>query len=176
MNSTPAPKAPEPGDVSGADADEGLAHAYKQIVLADEQLARLSEQVARMERDAAPTPPAGADPQSPPGRPGRRTLAGLPLAACIVVAALVLLSSYGGARLVVARWPSQPVSAQSLPPGNPPLPTELAPPAVQLAAAEPAPPQVTPVAQNAPPDIATTATAAIPDQTQLLQTMARDLA
>jgi hypothetical protein len=176
MNSTPAPKAPEPGDASGAPADEGLAHAYKQIVRADEQLARLSEQVARMERDAARTPSAGPDPQSPPGRPARRTLVGLPLAACIVVGALVLLSSYGGAKLVVARWPSQPASPQSLPSENPPLAAELAPPTVQLAAAEPAAPQATPVAEKAPQDTAPTATAAIPDPTQLLQTMARDLA
>jgi hypothetical protein len=176
MNSTPAPKAPEPGDASGAPADEQLAHAYKQIVRADEQLARLSEQVARMERDAAPAPSSGPGPQSPPGRPARRTFAGLPLAACIVVGALVLLSSYGGAKLVVARWPSQPVSTQSLPPENPPLAVALAPPAVQLAAAEPAPPQATHLAQNAAQDTAPTATAAISDPTQLLQTMARDLA
>src|SRR5919201_2874816 len=97
MNSTPAP---EGGDASGAPADEGLAHAYKQIVHADEQLARLSEQVARMERDAARAPSAEPGPQPPPGTPASRTLAGLPWAACIVVAALVLVSSYGGAKLV----------------------------------------------------------------------------
>jgi hypothetical protein len=188
MNSTPAPKAPEGGDASGAPADEGLAHAYKQIVRADQQLARLSEQVARMERDAARTPSAGPDPQSPPARPPTRTLVSLPWAACIVVAALVLLSSYGGAKLVVARWPSQPVSAQSSPLDNPPSPAEPASPAVKLAAAEPAPPpaqamppEATPskttlVAQIAPQDVAATATAATADPTQLLQTMARDLA
>jgi hypothetical protein len=178
MNSTPAPKAPEGGDASGAaPADEGLAHAYKQIVRADEQLARLSEQVARMERDAARAPSAEPDPPSPPARPASRTLVSLPWAACIVVAALVLLSSYGGAKLVVARWPSQLASTQSLPPENPPLAAEPAPPAVQLAAtAEAVLPQATPVAQNAPQDTAPAATAAVPDQTQLLQTMARNLA
>ena len=174
MNSTPAPKAPEGGDASGAPADEQLAHAYKQIVRADEQLARLSEQVARMERDAAHAPSAEPDPPSPPAKPASPTLVSLPWAACIVVAALVLLSSYGGAKLVVARWPSQPVSTQS--PENPPLRVELAPPAVRPAAAEPAPPQAMPVAQNAPQETAPAAIAAVPDQTQLLQTMARNLA
>jgi transposase len=40
----------------------------------------------------------------------------------------------------------------------------------------PPPPQATTLAQNAPKDATPTAAAAIPDQTQLLQTMARDLA
>ena len=76
--------------------------------------------------------------------------------------------------LVVARWAPQLVS--TLPPENPPLPTQPAPPTVQVAAAEAAPPQATLLAQTAPQDAAPTATAAPPDQTQLLQTMARDLA
>jgi len=176
MNSTPAAKAPEGGDASGAPADEQLANAYKQIVSADEQLARLSEQVARMERDAARPPSAEPALPSPPGTPASRTLVSLPWAACIVVAALVLVSSYGGAKLVVARWPSQPVSTQASPPENPPLAAELAPSSVQLAAAESTPPQAMPVAQNAPRDTAPAATAAVPDQAQLLQTLARDLA
>ena len=203
MNSTPAPKAPEGGDASGAPADEGLAHAYKQIVSADEQLARLSEQVARMERDAAGAPAAGPEPQPPPppARPASRTLVSLPWAACIVVAALVLLSSYGGAKLLVGRWPSQPVSTQSSPPENPQLAAEPASPGGKLAAAEPTPPPAPPPAQATPPEAtppqalplqatpspptlvaqnapqgAATATAAVADPAQLLQTMARDLA
>jgi hypothetical protein len=101
----------------------------------------------------------------------------LPLAACIVVAALVLQSSYGGgAKLVVARWAPQLVSTPSLPPENPPLPAQPAPSAVQVAAAEAAPPQATSLAQTAPQDAAPTATAGFPDHTQLLQTIVRDLA
>jgi hypothetical protein len=101
----------------------------------------------------------------------------LPLAACIVVAALVLQSSYGGgAKLVVARWAPQLVSTPSLPPENAPLPAQPAPSIVEVAAAEAAPPQATPLAQTAPQDAAPTATAALADHTQLLQTMARDLA
>jgi len=90
---------------------------------------------------------------------------------------LVLQSSYGGgAKLVVARWAPQLVSTPSLPPENAQLPAQPAPSIVQLAAAEAAPPQATPLAQTAPPDAAPTATPALADHTQLLQTMARDLA
>jgi hypothetical protein len=177
MNSTPTPRAIEPHNALIARADEQLAHAYEQIAHADGELARLSEQIAKIERDAARPPSAGPGPQLPPRRPALRALVGLPLAACIVVAALVLQSSFGGgAKLGVA--PSQPqlVSTPTLPPENPPLPAELAPPAVQVAAAEAAPPQATPVAQTAPQDAAPTTAAALPDHTQLLQTMARDLA
>jgi hypothetical protein len=168
MNSTPASKAIEP-------ADERLAQAYQEIVRADEVLARVSEQVAKMERDAARPPPAGPGPQSPPGKAAFRALVGLLLAACVVVAALAMQSSYGaGVRLVVARWAPQLVS--KLPPENPPRPAQPAPSIVQAAAAEAAPPQATPLAQTAPQNAAPTAAAALPDHTQLLQTMARDLA
>ena len=115
MNSTPDPKETKPHDALIAGADERLAHAHEQIKRADEQLTRLTEQLAKMERDAArpssarPGPHAheppgqhartGAVPpaQPPPGgRPALLTLVGLPLAACFIVVALVLLSSYGG--------------------------------------------------------------------------------
>jgi hypothetical protein len=176
MNSTPASKAIEPRDALIGRADEQLAHAYQQIVRADEELARVSEQVAKMERDSARPPSAGPGPQSPPGRPAFRALVGLLVAGCIVVAALVLQSSYGaGAKLVVARWAPQLVS--TLPPENPPFAAQPAPAAVQMAAAEAAPAQAaTPLAESAPQDAAPAAAAAPPDQAQLLQTMARDLA
>jgi hypothetical protein len=175
MNSTPAPKATEPDDASRA--DERFAQAHEQIVRADEQLARLSEQVARMERDAARPASAGRGPQSKPGRPALRVLVGLSLAACIVVAALVLQSSYGdGARLVFAVWSPQPVSSPSLPSQNPSLPAQSTPSIVEVAAAEAAPPQATPAAQAAPQDAAPIAAAALPGHTQLLQTVVRDLA
>jgi uncharacterized membrane protein YccC len=177
MNSTPTPKAIERPNALIARADEQLAHAYEQIVRADEELACLSEQLAKMERDAARPPSAGPGPQSPPRRPALRALVGLPLAACIVVAALVLQSSYGGgAKLVVARWAPQLVSTPSLPPENPPLPAQPALSTVQVAAAEAAPRQATLLAQTAPQDAAPTATPALPDPTQALQKMARDLA
>jgi hypothetical protein len=176
MNSTPTPKAIEPHNALIARADEQLAHAHEQMVRADEELTRLSEQVAKMERDAARPPSAGPGPSSPPGRAALRGLVGLSLAACVIAAALVLQSPYGGAaRLVVARWAPQLVSTPSLSPEKAP-PAEPAPSIVQVAAAEAAPPQATPLAQTAPQDAAPAATAALADQTQLLQTMARDLA
>ena len=202
MNSTPDPKENEPRDAPIAGADERLAHAHEQIKRADEQLTRLTEQLAKMERDDAHPPSAGLGqqgldqqgldqqgsgqqglgshgpgPQPPPGRPALRVLIGLTLASCTIIAALVLQSSYGGgAKLVVARWAPQLVSTPSLPPENAPLPAQPAPSIVEVAAAEAAPPQATPLAQTAPQDAAPTATAALADNTQLLQTMARDLA
>jgi hypothetical protein len=176
MNSTPTPKAVEPPNALIAPADEQLAHAYEQIAGADKELARLSEQLAKMERDAAPPPSTGPVPQSPPGRPALRALVGLLLAACIIVTALVLQSPHGGgAKLVVARWAPQLVSTPSLLAENAPLPAQPAPSLVQVATAEAAPPQATSLAQTAPQDAAPTAAAALPDHTQLLQTMARDL-
>jgi hypothetical protein len=104
MNSTPTPKAIKPHNTPIARADEQLAHAHEQIARAGEDLARLSEQLAKMERDATRPASAGSGSQSPPGKPALRALVGLPLAACIVVAALVLQSSYGGgAKVDVAR-------------------------------------------------------------------------
>jgi hypothetical protein len=202
MNSTPTPKAIEPDNAAIARADEQLAHAYEQIARADEELTRLSEQVAKMEHDAVRPPSAGPGPQSalseqlakmehdaarppstepgpqsPPGRPALRALVGLSLAACVVVAALVLQSSYGGgAKLVVARWAPRLVSTPSLPPENAPLAAQPAASIVQVAAAEAAPPQATLLAQTAPQAAAPTVAVALPDHTQLLQTMARDLA
>jgi hypothetical protein len=99
------------------------------------------------------------------------------LAAGIVVAALVLQSPYGGeAKMVVARWAPQFVSTPSLPPENPPLPAQPAPSTFKVAAAEAAPPQATPLAQTTSQDAAPVAGAALPDRTQLLETMARDIA
>jgi hypothetical protein len=187
MNSTPT--AIERRDALVARADEQFARVHEQIARADEQLARVTEQLAKMDRDAprppsagpgpspGPGPSAGPRPQSPPRRPARGAFVGLPLAACIVVAGLVLYSSYGsGAKLLVARWAPQLALTPSLPPENPPLPAQPALSTVQVAAAEAAPPQATLLAQTAPQDAAPTATPALPDPTQLLQKMARDLA
>ena len=177
MNSTPTPKAIEPHNAPIARADEQLAHAHEQITRAGEDLARLSEQLAKMERDAARPTSAGPGLQTPPRRPALGAVVGLPLAACIVAAALVLQPSFGGwAKLVVARWAPQLVSTPSLLPENLPFPAQPAPSTVQLAAAEATRPQTTPLAQTAPQEAAPTATEALPDQTQLLQTIARGLA
>src|SRR4029077_13311776 len=101
VNSTPTPKSIEPDDALIARADERLAHAYEQIARAGGQLARVTEQLAKMEREAARPPSAGPETQSRPRRPWLRALVGLPLAACIAVAVLILQSSYGGGGGVV---------------------------------------------------------------------------
>jgi uncharacterized membrane protein YccC len=192
MNATSTPTAIEPRDALIANADEQFAHAHKEIARADEELSRLSEQLAKIERAATPPPFAEPDaqssrPPSPSGRSPLRALAGLLLAACIIITALVMQSSYGGeAKLVIARWAPRLVSTPSSPPSDasPGRHTaENAPPSAQpdlsiaqVAAAEVTPPQATPVVQTAPHDAAPAVGAAPPEQTQLLQTMARDLA
>ena len=102
-----------------------------------------------------------------------------------------LSSAYGGG--VVARWTPQLGSTRSSPPDSPTLAAQSAPSIVQVAAAETAtpqgappqatPPQPTSVAQaqtapqdTTPPAVAPPAAAAPPDQAQLLQKIARDLA
>jgi hypothetical protein len=116
------------------------------------------------------------------------------LAACFVVAALIG-SIYGGG--IVTRWAPLPGSKQSSPQEAPTLAAQSAPALVQVAAAETtslpaAPPEAPPQArslaqaQPAPQDAAPLATkapaatapaaATPPDQAELLQKIARDLA
>jgi len=219
MDSTSAPKEPQPRDATIAGADERLAHAYEEIKRADEQLTQMSERLAKIEGDAprpsavapAPqsvsTPSPAAEPsptqespaqvstaqvpppQSPPARPLFRSPMALLLASCFVITALVLSVYEGG---VVARWASQPAATSSAPPEGPTLAAQSAPSIVQVASAEtapalatpqdappqPAPPQATSLAQaqTVPQDAAPPAAAAPPDQAQLLQKIARDLA
>jgi hypothetical protein len=178
MSSTSTPKSVEPHDGPVAPGDERLVKAHEQITRAAEQLARLEEQVAKMERDAARPPLIGPGPQSPLKRPATlAALVGLSLASFIVVTALALQLSYdGGAKPVVAHLAPQLASNPSLPAEDAPLPAQAAPSIAGVAAAEAAPQQAAPSAQTAPQEAAPTATGAIPDHSQLLQTIARDLA
>ena len=142
-----------------------------------------SEQESAMQelgqQESGPQQPAPHQPDPPPppkGKPALLTFVGVSLVACITVAALlVLLLSYGdGPTLIVARWAPQPVAT----PENPPSPAQPAPSTFQVAATESAqapPPPATTLAQAVPQDAAP-APAAPPDQMQLLQTIARDLA
>jgi len=206
MNSTPPPNETGPHDAPAAGDDERLAHAHEEIKRADEQLTRLTEQLAKMERDTARPPSARPDPQplsgasskqlvlartvSPPppssGKPSLGIILGLALAAGVVVAVLVMQLSYDDD----ARPASQLASLPSSPPEQPAVPAQPAPSLVQMAAAEPAPPQAAPPQAASPPvpqqaptlaqaapaqDAPPPAAAASPDQTQLLQTMARNL-
>ena len=177
MNTTTDPKANEPDDVLVARADERLVHAYDQIARADEQLARLNEQLSKLEHDAAPDPSAVVGHRPPRSRSALRGVIGLLLAVFIFVGAFVSQSSYGDeAKLMVAQWAPQLISTSSLPIEKPGFPAQPSPSTVQVAAATPGLPQPTASAQTAPQEFAPTAAPISPELTQLLQTMARDLA
>jgi hypothetical protein len=176
MDTTLDQKQADPRHVLTARADEELAHAYSQITRAGEEIARAEEQLAKLERAGRRAAAAKR-----PSRGGRavRGLIGLMLAACICVAAFVWHSPYGDAvRQIVAGWAPQLVAIASLPLEKPGLPAQPGPPAVQAAAKAAAPPQPAPPAQSATEDVAPAPAAAAlsPDLTQLLQSMARDVA
>jgi hypothetical protein len=157
--------------VLAARADKELAHAYEQITRADEQIARAEQQLSKLEREAVPGKRRLFD------RPAVRGLTGLLLAGCIGVAAIAWQSSYrDAAKEVIARWAPQRVFASSSPLENPGLPVQPSPPGVQAAAATTAPSQPEFLAQTASEDVAPPAAAPSPELTQLLQSMARDLA
>jgi septal ring factor EnvC (AmiA/AmiB activator) len=153
----------------GARADERLAHAYEQIVRADEELARFNEQISRLEKK-----PANRFRQPSRGRPVLRGLIGLLLTVGICAAALAWQSHGETVRPMIARWAPQLAVASSLPLETSKLVDQQRPPAVQVAAADAAVSQLPAPAQAAPQDAAVAPIAA--EQTQLLQTMTRDLA
>ena len=155
-----------------ARADERLAHAYEQIARADEQLARVNEQLSKMEQDAAPKKSANGYRRPSRGRPALRGLVGLLLTAGICIAAFASQSSGVTAKLMNSRWAPQLAAASLLPAETPKRADQQSPPAVQLATADVS--QIPPSAQTAPQDAA--AAPIPPELTQLLQTMARDLA
>jgi len=184
MDSTPDTKQTDPHDVNPGlstqeielvtRADERLAHAYEQIARADEQLTRVNEQISRLEHDAARTKSVNRFGQPSRGRPALRGFIALLLMAGICIAAFVSQSYGETTRLMISRSVPQLAPASSLPLDAPKLAAEQSPPAVQLAAADAARSQLPPPAQTAPQDAA--AAPIPPELTQLLQTMARDLA
>src|SRR5882672_6365168 len=168
MDTTLNPKQTDPPHVLVARADEELAHAHEQITRAEEQLTKLEKDAARR---------AGPRKRRLFDRPAVRGFTGLLLAACIGVAAIAWQSPYGdAAKQIIARWAPQLGLTSSLPLENLGLPAQPSPPTVQAAAAQTAPPQPAPPAETAPEDVAPTAAALSPELTQLLQSMARDLA
>src|SRR5882672_4279058 len=175
MDTTLNPKQTDPPHVLVARADEELAHAHEQITRVGEEIARAEEQLSKLEHDAARPAVPGKRPLF--DRPAVRGFTGLLLAACIGVAAIAWQSPYGdAAKQIIARSAPQLVLTSSLPLENVGLPAQPSPPTVQAAAAQTAPPQPAPLAQTAPEDVAPTAAALSPELTQLLQSMARDLA
>jgi hypothetical protein len=173
MDTTLNPKPTDPRHVLTARADEELAQAYQQITSAAEEIARAEEQLSKLERAAR-----RAVPGKRPLRGGAvRGFIGLTLAACIGVAAFVWHSAYGdAARQIIAGWAPQLVLTSSPRLEKPGLPEQPGPPAIQEAAAKAAPPQPALSARTAPEDVAPTGAVLSPELTQLLQSMARDLA
>jgi hypothetical protein len=168
MDTTLNPKQTDPRHVLVARADEELAHVYEQITRAEEQLSKLEHDAAR---------PAVPGKRSSLGGQAVRGFTGLMLTACICAAAIVWQSSYGdAAKQIIARWAPQLVPTSSLRLENPGLPAQPSPPTVQADTANAAPPRPAPLAHTAPEDVAPTAAALSPELTQLLQSMARDLA
>jgi len=153
-----------------ARADERLARAYEQIARADEELVRFNEQISRLERK-----PANMLRQPSRGRPALRGLIGLLLTAGICTAAFAWHSYGETVRPAISQWVPQLAAASSLPSETPKLAAEQSPAAVQVAAADATVSQLPPP-ETAPQDAAAAPIAAAAEQSQLLQTMARDLA
>jgi len=155
---------------------EEIARAYEQIAVADKQIARTLAQ------DAARHPPAAVNNVQVPvdrpsfGRPAVRGFVGVLLAACIGVAAIAWQSNGDAAKQMIARWAPQRVATSSPPLENPGLAAQPSPPAVEAAGANTAPSQPALLAQTVPEDVAPTAAPPSPELTQVLQSMARDLA
>jgi len=180
MNSTLNTATASPDAVLAARADERLTHAYEQIALADEQLARVTEKLSNMERDSQRRPVAVSLPQSSRDRPALRGLVGLVLAGCIGGAAYAAQST-GIGRSMIGQWVPHLVPVS--PPAKSENPAPSAPP-LQLAAvdttstqptptsAEPAPSAQTPASQDA----ASPPASISPELVQALQAMARDIA
>ena len=157
-----------------ARADERLVHAYEQIARADEQLARVNEQISKLEHDAARKKSVNRPRRPSHGGPALRGFIGLLLTVCICIAAFVSQSHGETARLMISRWAPQLAPASSLPVETPKLAAQQSPPAVQVAAADAASSQLPLPVQTAPQDAV--AAPIPPELTQLLETMARDLA
>jgi hypothetical protein len=170
MNSTLDTATASPDAVLAARADERLTHAYEQIALADEQLARVTEKLSNMERDSQRRPAAVSVPRSSRDRPALRGLLALILAGGIGAAAYAAQTPYGeAARSTIARWAPQFVTI-SPPPSAKPATSAPGPSGVQLAAVEAA--SVQPATQ----DVAPTPAPISSELAQTLQTMTHDIA
>jgi hypothetical protein len=108
------------------------------------------------------------------GRRALRGFAALLLTVCIGVAAVAWQTYGDAARQMLAAWAPQFVLTSSQPPEQPTLSAQPAAAAVEAAAANTAPPPPAPPAQTAAESVAPAAASA--DSSQLLQSMARDLA
>jgi hypothetical protein len=196
MHSTLNFEQADPRPVLGSQGNEKLASDERTV---REELARLQERQSSVAHDAASV---SLDPQVTAfrpaavndvrddalGRPAVRGAIGFLLVACIIGGAIVWQSSYGhAARLIIAQWTPSLIStsapalekseAAAEPTSQPAAQTAVADattqPSTPQAQAVTAPAQAAP---QAPQDVATASASLPPEQSQLLQTMARDLA
>ena len=151
-----------------ARADQRLAHAYEQIAHADEQLARVHAQISRLETDSVQK---NGTRRPSRGRPVLRGSIALLLTVGICTAAFAWHSYGETARPMIAQW--APQLAMALPPSSE-APKLAAGPTVRLAAADATGSQLQPSTQTSQQDAA--ASPLPPETTQLLETLARDLA
>jgi hypothetical protein len=110
------------------------------------------------------------------GRRAVRAFSGFLLTACIGGAGVAWQFYGDAAKQIIASWAPQHVLTSWLPLEKLGLSAQPAPPAVQAADANAAPPQPAAPAQTAPEGVASTAAALSPQSKQLLQSMVRDLA
>ena len=110
------------------------------------------------------------------GRRAVRAFSGFLLTACIGGAGVAWQSYGDAAKQIIASSAPQHVLTSWLPLEKLGLSAQPAPPAVQAADANAAPPQPAAPAQTAPEGVAPTTAALSPDLAKLLQSMARDLA
>jgi hypothetical protein len=103
-----------------------------------------------------------------------RAFAALLLAACVGVAGIAWQSD--AAKKMIAKVATQLVVTSSEPAEQPGSSEQPAKPAVEMAAENAAPPQPAPLAQTASEAVVPAAAASSADSSQLLQSMARDLA
>ena len=173
MNSTPTPKQTDPHDF----ADAAFKQAYQQIGRAAGQLAR-DEHASDLQQDAADDP---LDHQERAAvllrqRPSRGLIGVLLLTAFVCVAAFAWQLYGDAARLVIARWTPERVSASSLVPTKQEPPAQLSQATVGVTTADAALSQPAPRAETTPQDVPPKAAPVSPELVRWLETIARDLA
>jgi hypothetical protein len=180
MDTSQDPNNTSPRHVLLDRADESLADAHEQLTRAGEEMARAEEQLSRLEQEATRTAARGK--RSSLGGRAVRGLTGLVLAACVFAGAIVSQSSYGNAaKQIVGRWAPRLVTTAALPLDGSGPPAQLSSHVAQAtteqtALPQPALQQPAPPPQGSPQDAAPAAASTSPEVTQLLQSMARDLA
>jgi hypothetical protein len=173
MNSTPTPKQTDRHDI----ADAALKEAYQQIGLAAGQLSR-NEHASNLQQDAADDPLDHQERAAVLLRQGpSRGLIGVLLLTAFVCVAAFAWQPYGdAARLVIARWTPERLSASSLVPTKQEALAQRSQATVGVTTADEGLPKPAPRAETIPQDVPPKAAPVSPELAQWLQTIAHDLA